>query len=218
MTDVIITSYKRWDLLRRTLNTFIKYCDFDCNIIVYEDYGLDNMKPLEKEEFDFLSEAYPNVIFVAGHERLGQVKALDILMSLVKSKYYLKLEDDWDCVKRGYLEEATKIMDNNTDCICVWLRGIAKDDINSHPIKEENGLIKFETEYAWRGFSWGASLHRLSDYEAIKPYSNHTFFFPRKPFLSEKAIGELYYRKGFFAATLKEQYFVHTGGDKGIRK
>lgn len=216
--DVIITSYKRWDLLRMTLNSFINQCKFNYKIHVYEDFGIKNMDNKELTEFQNLLVEYKQVNFIYGDERIGQVRALDILMQHVTSEYYIKLEDDWLCINGGFIEESFSIMDKFKDCVCVWLRGINPIDVNGHPIIEKDGLLTFSTDYHWKGFSWGASVHRLSDYKELGAYSKHTFFFPRKPFTAEKAIAEIYFKKGFFAATLREQYFIHIGGDRGIRK
>ena len=216
--DVIITSYNRLDLLERTLDSFHSKVKFDYKIHVYDDYGYDRMPNESKERFDYLISKYPNVNFMFGKIRRGQVLAIDELMKFVSSKYFIKLEEDWECLNGDFINKSFHILDNYEKCICVWLRGLSSKDINYHPIKQEDGIFKFETEYHWRGFSWGASVHRLSDYKLIGKYSDHTFFIPTKAYKSEQYIGELYYKKGYFASSLVEKYFVHIGEKQGIRK
>lgn len=215
--DVIITSYNRIDLLDTTLKSFFSKVKFPFMIHVYDDYGTDNMNKETKAKFDLLVSKYPEVNFIFGKIRKGQVLAIDELMKHVTSKYFIKLEEDWECLDGDFLNESVSILDKHEKCVCVWLRGLSSKDVNYHPIKFEDDIWKFETEYQWRGFSWGASVHRLSDYTLIGRYSNYTFFMPRKAFKSEKEIGELYYKKGYFASSLIKKYFVHIGDGQGIR-
>jgi hypothetical protein len=215
--DVIITSYNRLDLLERTLHSFYENVSFDFNMHIYDDFGHYALPKESLERFELLKIKYPKANFIFGDRRVGQVLAIDILMTHVKSKYYIKLEDDWECVSGGFLHEATRILDRNLNCICVWLRGIDSKAINYHPIKLQDNIWRFETEYNWRGFSWGASLHRLDDYKKIAPYSRYTYFNPRRAWESEKKIGEMYYKMEFYAATLYKKYFVHIGDEQGIR-
>jgi hypothetical protein len=216
--DVIITSYNRLELLEKTLDSFHSNIKFDFNIHIYDDFGSSILPKESLDMFENLKKKYPKINIELGAKRVGQVLAIDILMKSVKSKYYIKLEEDWECLNGGFLHDATRILDRNKNCICVWLRGLDSKAVNNHPIKFEDNTWKFETEYNWRGFSWGASLHRLDDYKKIAPYCSHTYFNPRKAWESEKKIGELYYKMGYFASTLDKKYFVHIGDGVGIRK
>ena len=84
---VCVTSCGRLDLLKRTLDSF---CSLHPGgrIIISEDSADPGVVKRVKE-------AYPRIDVVAGLERLGQMRSIDRLFSLVETPYLFHLEDDW---------------------------------------------------------------------------------------------------------------------------
>jgi hypothetical protein len=78
--DSILTSCGRFDLLEKTLESFFEFADMAIdNFIVYDDSG----KPIPES----LIKQYPQIKFIEGTEKVGQIKAIDILYSHVKNQY-----------------------------------------------------------------------------------------------------------------------------------
>lgn len=219
MVDIILTSFARWDLLERTLDTFFQKNNEPIkNFYVYDDKGTKNYTYKDKQELQRLKEKFPQVTFYNSLQRVGQIKALDLLFGLVNTEFLITLEDDWECLQGGFIGEGIKVLKENPDCVSVWLRGKEPKDLNFHPIKKENGLLKLDPNYSWHGFSFGVAVKRLMDYKEIGRYGNYTKFIPTRPYESEKAIDRLYHSKGKFSVTLPTKYFHHIGDNRGIRK
>lgn len=220
MIDVILTSFARWDLLRKTLDSFFRYKDFEINnFYIYDDKGIDNYTPSDYNNINEIREKYKEISIIIPKKRTGQIQAIDTLISKVTTPYFLHLEDDWECLQGGYINDAINILKYNPKCCCVWLRGIKKEDVNGHPLYLDplDKVFKFSTNYKWKGYTFGVSVKRLSDYTLLAPFTKHTKFNPRSPHLSEYKIGLLYFKLGYYAATLVPQYFQHIGNNRGIR-
>ena len=149
--------------------------------------------------------------------RLGQIKSIDRAYSMVDTPYIFHCEDDWEFYRTGFIEESMKILETEPDIMQVWLRD--RNDTNGHPIiwKENYGIMKTNYKRTWHGFSFNPGLRRLSDYQKIAPYSQHTEFNFKAPWESEIAIGKLYHQMGMKAAILPNGYVKHIGENRGIR-
>ena len=111
--DVILTSYARWDLLEITLDSFFKINTFPINnVIVGDDYGVDNFSQDDFEKYHTLQRKYGSkVSWIVYNKRVGQIKMLDNLMLSVKSEYYFTLEDDWEILKNGFIETSIEVLE-----------------------------------------------------------------------------------------------------------
>lgn len=222
--DVIITSCGRFDLLRRTLDSFYKYNTFPIRTFtVYDDYGANKGGQQYEIEIEQLRLEYLKITFAYGRERIGQIQALNKLMRGVITEYYFTLEDDWEFYKSGFIERSIEILDNEKDIINVWLR--SGEDTNGHPSEPiKNCIYRILSDNhvnkagIWTGFTFNPSVRRLSDYNLIGSYSKHATFNPQRPWDSECKIGLLYRELGYKAAILPQGYVKHIGGDgRGIR-
>jgi hypothetical protein len=137
------------------------------------------------------------------------------------------LEDDWEFYASGFIEKSLAILEENLDCIQVWLRALR--DTMGHPINQHvyrtRGVRwrKLETGYniEWHGFSFNPGLRRLLDYNAIGGYSKHADFDFVEPHKAEATISCLYKEKGFFAAILADRwwgagYVRHIGNGRHV--
>lgn len=216
--DVILTSYRRWDLLDKTLESFFYYntCQLG-RFLVYDDFGLDNMTTEDHHAFETLKRKYRRVTWLAGAQRIGQVLALDTLMRYVATPLYFSLEDDWFFFRHSFIEAGVPMLKRYRNCIQVWLR--QQNDTNGHPIVNHNGVLKMQLNFngQWNGFSFNPALRRLEDYRRIGSYQRHTTFDPAIPWKSESAIGRLYADMGYFASITNRGYVWHTGDNRGVR-
>ena len=220
MIDVTITACNRPDLLLRTVRSFSKFADLPIgNIYVFEDSCLPGINDEVKKEF-------PQIIFIEPDKKAGQIKALDILISNVKTEYWMALEEDWEFDKTGFMSKSLDILQQNAHISEVWLR--YPNERNGHPcigiVKSTDKGTKYhmlKTGYrgVWHGTSFGPSLRRLSDYKKIFPKGMYQtiHWSPSNPLQAEQLVGKHYLRHGFRAATLLEGYCVHIGEGRHIK-
>lgn len=211
MVDVILTSFNRLDLLKVTLDSFFKYNDYPLGrFIVYDDYGWDNMTDEQKGAFTEFTHNYHDIEWHCGNKRVGQILAIDTLVSKVATPYYFHLEDDWEFLAPNFIKDSIEVLEQHPDIIQCWLRGF--DDTNGHPIIKHNGLFSYmSTKYEWKGFSFNPAVRRLADYTS---YNDICPFNPKDPAHSEKKIGEYYFKNGFRAAILPQKYITHVGNGR----
>lgn len=200
---VCLTSCNRFDLLRRTLDSFFEYNTYPIEAFyVYED---------SRFEVPFKVE-YPFVRWLGGDGNVGQVEAIDRLYSEVDTEYIFHCEDDWEFVRGGFIEASMDILSVEDGVHVVWLRGYG--DTNGHP--HAGGYMSFGYLGIWHGFTFNPSLRRLSDYEMVKPFSGIVSFDKYNACGSEAAIGQRYYMMGYRAAILPDKYVSHIGGGRHV--
>ena len=209
MTDfsytMVLTSCKRHDLLKETLDSFCQYVDIKpASTIIIEDSNIIRPYWLIENHYSNLG----NLIWIQNEGKLGQVPSLDKAYSLVTTPYIFGCEDDWQFYKTGFIEKSLEILEKYPKILQVWLR--EHNDTNGHPIVK---LPEFDFETMaiwgdWGGFSWNPGLRRLSDYEKIgSSYSK---------FGTEVSISKEYSNLGFKAAILPEGYVKHIGWGRSM--
>ena len=216
MIDVTITSCGRQDLLIRTLDSFLTYADLPLGTIyVHEDSGIEGIN-------DPIKKVFPEIVFIEPLKKIGQIASLDSLFARVQTPYFMALEDDWQFDRTGFMQKSMDIMQENSHISEVWLR--YPNERNNHPCigipkKTESGIkfqmLKTGFRGVWHGTSFGPSIRRLSDYKKLFPngYSGVTTFDPKNPLKSEIAVGQVYKKAGYRAATLLDGYCRHIGGN-----
>ena len=203
----ILTSCGRFDLLRITLDSFFKFNTYDiAEFYIYEDSHLDIP--------EWLTDLYPFIKIAGSNYKMGQIHALDTLWQKVKTEYAFHMEDDWEFLREGFIEESMYVLKSEQKVMQVWLQPL--EPKNTHPIdwyRHDYGIFKTSpTLWAWHRFN--PSLKRKIDYDLIAPFSKHTTFNPSKGWKSEAAISKVYNNLGFTAAMLPTQYIKHIGGGR----
>jgi hypothetical protein len=84
---VCLTSCGRPDLLKRTLDSFNRF-NPGGHLIISEDCA----DPALIAE---VAAAHPTAMILSGPERIGQMRSIDRMFSVVKTPYLFHLEDDW---------------------------------------------------------------------------------------------------------------------------
>ena len=98
---VCLTSCNRFDLLRRTLDSFFRF----------NTYGIDAFYVYEDSDKDFPYKSdYPFVRWMGGDGRVGQIEAIDRLYEKVESDYIFHCEDDWEFMRGGFIEASLEIL------------------------------------------------------------------------------------------------------------
>jgi hypothetical protein len=216
--DSILTSCGRFDLLEKTLESFFAFADMPIdNFIVYDDSG--------KQIPESLKNQYPQIKFIDGIEKVGQIKAIDILYSHVKNEYIFFQEDDWSFFKTGFIGQSLDILEKEPKIMQVWIR--SQNDRNGHPATGVPRMTLNRTRYQmmnsdyrgqWSGHSFNPGLRRLSDYQNLFPngYAGVTTFNIKEPWKSEIEVGQVYKKAGFKAATLMQGFVKHLGNGRHV--
>lgn len=196
-----LTSCNRFDLLQRTLNSFLKYNTYDIErFIVIDDSTNVACHGSIMSEFPFVE-------LITNESPLGQIKSIDKLYSLVDTEYIFHCEDDWEFTKPGFIEKSLSILESKQDVLQVWIRDT---NDHQHPLLEEkqevNGVEYKELMPMWQnlysGFTFNPSLRRLEDYKRVEPFYQHG---------GETKIGIMYNTLGYKFVSLLDGFCKHIG-------
>lgn len=204
---VCLTSTGRWDLLRITIESFLKFNTYDIKRFIVND---DSGEPVPVDlqvEFDFIhwySVAHKN-----------QISSLDYLWSQVSTPYAFTMEDDWEFLKEGFIEKSLKILEADPTILQVWLMQPEPHNVSPIDWSGAYGVFK-RTPDLWAWHRFNPSLKRKADYDLIAPFSKHTEWNPAKPWKSEADISKVYHKLGFSAAILPASYIRHLGQNRHI--
>lgn len=207
---VVFTSCGRFNLLRKTIDSFIKFNTYPVEeIIIIENSGiLDSKEVLEH----ITSKHKYNFKIIINETNIGQVSSIDKAYSFINTEYIFHSEDDWEFFDYGFIEKSIDILKHDPKIVNINLRVRFDGERGSmHPIEPftkqtNNGIIYYEyvRDYLneWHGFSWNPGLRRLSDYNLIKPYINYT---------NEQGVGQKYRDMDYRSGCLEKFYCKHIG-------
>ena len=196
----VLTSCGRFDLLEKTLTTFLKFNTYPIKqfLIIEDSINKDVFKI--KEKFPFV-----NIIF--NDEKLGQMKSIDKAYDLVNTKYIFHCEDDWEFYESSFIEKSLEILESNEKILQVWIRS-PQDHQHPliHPIYSISNAKYAELLPMWQntysGFSFNPGLRRKKDYDLIKPFYRIG---------GETRVGIVYSKIGYKFVSLLEGYCRHIG-------
>lgn len=163
---VIITSCNRFDLLTRTLNSFLEFNTYPIKAFHLHNDGGDKY-------LDRIQRKFPFINIIHSHPRIGYAKSLDKLLKLVDTEYFFTLEDDWLFHQnKGFIEKSIEILEGN-QINQVWIRD--KED-HGHPLTDPYWIagipvydVVFGYKKIWNGFSLNPGLRRMSDWKKWFP-------------------------------------------------
>ena len=208
MITVVLTSCGRLDLLKKTVDSFLKFNDYPIKEFIIIDDSGDNFV------HDSIREAYPQWTLILKDHR-GQIVCIDDAYSMVKTPYIFHMEDDWEFIRGGFMQLSLEILENDIQAMQVFIV-----NQNDHPLELETYKINnIEYKYLghyqnWKGFSFNPGLRRLSEWKLIGPFMNIGKY--ESSGLKEWEIGEEYYKRGFKAAILPDKYCYHIGEGRRV--
>lgn len=210
MVTAVITSFDRWDLLKRTIDSFNRVNTYPIkDFIIIDDSG--NIGIHNK-----IRETYPYTL-IPNQMNIGLVESIDKAYSSVMTPYIWHSEDDFEYIKPGFIEKCIKVMESD-DMICrVGIRGTAHiKSLRTEYLLAEDIPYKLPLEWEghpWHGFGFQCGLIRKSAYDKVKPYNKLSE--PGR-FITEREclIGIAYHDLGYKAVSLIEDYAIHTGGKR----
>ena len=203
---VVLTSCGRFDLLRRTIESFLLFNTYPIKgFIITEDSGDERVRECVPESL------VDKFTFVVNSPKLGQMKSIDTGYALVDTDYIFHCEDDWEFYRTSFIEDSKKILEADHNILQVWLRSYYHD-IRIHSgyhfwgDKKNIGDVVFyrvmSSKPDWQGFSFNPGLRRLEDYKRVGPYSGYE---------SEKSLSKLYHDEERWAVALEADAVAHLG-------
>lgn len=203
---LVITSCNRFDLLKKTLESFFEKNTYKLNeIIIIEDSG-------RKEAFLKCLENFKNhnIKTIINEEKIGQLASIDKAYKEVKSEFIFHCEDDWEFLENGFIEKSIEILNNDKNALSVWLRDINElEKIKfSNEIFDING-INYKKVYN-EILSFNPGLRRKKDYDEIVSYSR----FLGTQF--ETKISEFYSSRNMYSTILLKPFVNHLGWHRRV--
>lgn len=164
---VVLTSCDRPDLLEKTLDSFFKMNTYPLKRFIIIDDSLNfGCNDFVKKKYKFPIELIYN------NPKLYQIKSVDFAYSLVDTEYIFHMEEDWNFIKSGFIEDSIAVLEEDSNILQVWLRGI-DDNTLQHPYYNtlyevnNNQLVLNQFSGIWGGFSFNPGLNRLSDWKIL---------------------------------------------------
>ena len=172
---LVVTSCGRFDLLKRTLETFDRYNTAPIReVFITEDSGSDAAR-------DCLPAGWaPHSRFWINRPALGQLASIDAAYAEVKTPYIFHCEDDWAFYRPGFIEDSMCLLEHEPDSLQVWLRSLHHDLAEHSPYVSAgerrvlDGIPYYpvvSSKADWQGFSFNPGLRRLADYALAAPYA-----------------------------------------------
>jgi GT2 family glycosyltransferase len=206
----VFTSCGRWDLLERTLTSFINTVSSpDIKYIVIDN---STLATANDEINKILDKNKTKGQVIINETNIGQVSSIDKAYSFVKTDYIFHSEDDWFYTGSNYLEQSLDVLCSVPQIVNVNIRarfdGEKGGDAPIGPLLQTSKGTKYhlyELNYLnmWHGFSWNPGLRKTLDYNIIgRSY---------KKIGQEQHVGQVYKDLGYRAACLEGQYAKHIG-------
>lgn len=217
MITFVCTSCGRWDLLEKTLRSFLRFNTFpvDKYIIIDNPQSSDPFVYRKDSEKEFIKNIFPEhekskVEVILNETNYGQVISIDLAYSMVDTKYIFHCEDDWEFYNSGFIESSLVLLHHDPKILNVNIRERNNGEKGSeHPILAGGNVygIEYNTYMpnycgVYHGFSWNPGLRRKSDYGLIAPF---------KKWGNEEGMNYAYQQLGFYAVCTTKSYCRHIG-------
>ena len=172
---ITMTSCKRFDLLQKTINSFLNCCldlDLVFEWIIIDDNSSEDDKKSMKELYPFIT------FYFKTPETKGHAISMNLILELVKTPYIFHLEDDWKFIYRDtYLTNCIKVVNFNENYgQCLLNRAYTEDlAFNSNLI---TGYPRFQEgiRYYIHEHVAGPSMNEIANNYIKKGYSNCVYW------------------------------------------
>ena len=200
--SLVITSCGRFDLLKKTLDSFFEKNTYPIKkIIITED-------STEGEKLKKLISEYENKNFclIVNKKRIGQLRSIDKAYNKVDTEYVFHCEDDWEFLKKGFIERSINILEEDKNILLIGLR--SKKDYREGFFLDEEYISKSgERLYEVKNeiFTYNPGLRRKSDNDLFGLHEK------LENKLYEDELSKFYRKKGYRTLFFKEKYVEHIG-------
>ncbi|WP_122585806.1 glycosyltransferase family 2 protein [Pseudomonas viridiflava] len=203
---LVVTSCGRFDLLKRTLETFDRFNTAAIrHVLITEDSGDVQVEACIPEHWR------AHTRFLINNPKLGQMRSVDAAYALIETSWVFHCEDDWDFYRPHFIEESMILLENDPQALQVWLRSFNHDlqihspyvYLNEREVVQSIPFYKLGSHKPeWQGFSFNPGLRRLADYKQHAPYAGHG---------GEKKLSQLFASENRYALILENDAVLHTG-------
>lgn len=205
--DLIVTSCRRFDLLKQTLKSFKEFADIPPRtVIVIEDSELEDVKAVTLAIF-------PDAIVINNNPQIGQMASIDKAYSFASSDYIFHCEDDWEFFRSHFIAESKKILDYLPEASMVSLRPRSElnPKVKHQPMQSIEGLDYFvadpKSHPEYFGYSFNPGLRRLEDFKKTPAINS---------FKSEADVSLNFKQRGFYLAYLENAAVQHIGDERHV--
>jgi len=198
----VVSSCGRFDLLKRTLDSFNLTNTYPCRVIIADDSE-------DRYQHDLILEHYNHQydVIINGANK-GQAKNLDALYAMARSKYLFHMEDDWEFVAPGYIEMSMSILsDASIGKVQLDLRpeyfqcNAVGNDAGKY--FEYNRWRIDDKHVWWNGWCGSPNLMRVKDLRKMARFSSVEN--------EQKFDEEVYAKSGLRTVWAKRPYVRHIG-------
>ena len=201
----VLTSCGRFDLLRRTLASFLEQNDTKiAKYVIVEDSCDESVR-------DVLAE-FPDIDFelIVNQLKRGQLWSIDLAYERVQTPYIFHCEDDWLFTRPGFMEPSLALLEDFPDVIQVLIRDLADEKHGVGGALQTHKNISFyaplPADYPnVYCYSFNPGLRRLADYKKIGQF---------RLILEEKAISDRAQQLGYRQVRLANGGVRHIGGHR----
>lgn len=129
---LVITACGRPHLLKRTLESFMKYNTYPIiEGFIIEDSGQPNINDFAHEIVNF------PLTIIYNEKRMGQMFSLEKVYTQVKTDYIFHCEEDWEFYNPNFIEHSFQILDDDPNITSVHLRSY-EDQISRYNLNLEH--------------------------------------------------------------------------------
>jgi hypothetical protein len=165
--SLFLTSCNRPALLRKTLESFVKFNTYPIEYgVIVEDSGLKGIN-------DFAQSVVPFPIkIVYADARRGQMASIENGLQYLNTDYVFHCEEDWEFYNSGFIEDSMPILKNDARITSVRLRSY--HELSSvyrfpiHPVENANYYIVGPDT---GNYSWNPSLRTIEIQCMFSPYA-----------------------------------------------
>ena len=199
---LVITSCNRFDLLDRTLKSFIDFCDLPpAYIVVVEDSQNAGI-------FDVVQKYFPNAEIILNKRNIGQMASIDRAYGRVTTPFIFHCEDDWEFFRTGFIGESNIVLASDPLISMVGLRARSEfnplvRDLPATKVQGVGCIVMDPTRHPEHfSYSFNPGLRRLADTIAIGPFA---------ALGGEADVSYHFKRRGFRNASLENPAVRHIG-------
>ena len=231
MYTLLITSGRRPQLFRRTINSFKTYC-LDHHLIsewICIDDGTDETTRKE------LALEYPKIKFInKTPDQVGHALSLNIATPLLTTKYTIRLEDDWEFIgpePAPLITQAVKILDEFPMAGQVMFNANYQETANVKLLGGRLAHTADGMEFMWHDYASGDDAMKLWHQRhgywqsvlqcwphfSLQPSVTRTEVFKTLGYFNESSsyfeyqYGQSYMKKGWQTAFLNQVSCIHIG-------
>ena len=206
---LFITACGRPDLLKTTLESFLKYNTYPIyEAIIMEDSGTEGIDDFAKDLLPFPCTIHYN------NPKLGQMKSIEYGSQFIKTPYVFHCEEDWDFYNAGFIEKSFEILKQDTTITSVLLLAHSYFSINNS--RYSIPIMKAREKNYWICGTWdyyGRLFGHFSFNPGLRTLDVHKTFMPFPENFCEKDLSAEFRKKGMKCAVIDfpEGYVRHTG-------